>query len=544
MTRKISVPLVCTVVVLVSRLSGAAPNVVSWSPCYKDFGPFQCGTVQVPLDHDNPTGPTISIAMVRLQAIDPARRIGSLFVNPGGPGGSGIDFVLFAAALLAPPEVLARFDLVGFDPRGVGRSTALKCFGNAKQALATFVPFPFPITPEEEAVWISGELELVGSCDQRAGRIHDHMTTADVAKDLDLLRAAVGDESLNYVGYSYGSYLGVTYANLFPDKVRAVVVDGVLDPVAWATGVGDESDAIPFSTRLRSSVGAQSTLGEFFRLCDAGACAFGPASTTRFAALADQLRAAPLVIAFPDGSVLVFTYQALIANALGAMYDSSSWPSFAQFLFAVESLASPQGLGARLQAFWDQAGFTTKRGFPNYPSFEAGPRVFCSDSDNPTTYAAWPLAAAGDLEGGYFGAIWTWISSLCATWGGPAASRFAGPFGAATAKPVLVVGNRFDPATPYHGAQAVASLLPSSVLLTLDGWGHTSLLLSQCVTAAVTNYLITLATPPQGTVCSQDFVPFSLSASAPAASADASRRRAARKAVNRALLTPVLRGLP
>ena len=136
--------------------------------------------------------------------------------------------------------------------------------------------------------------------------------------------------------------------------------------------------------------------------------------------------------------------------------------------------------------------------------------------------------------------MWTWVSSLCATWEGPVASRYAGPFGASTANPVLVVGNRFDPATPYHGAQAVASLLPNLALLTMDGWGHTSLLLSQCVTTAVTNYLIDVSTPPEGTVCPQDFVPFTLSASAAASS----QQRTARQAVNRAFLASVLRGLP
>jgi len=265
----------------------AAPSKVAWSKCFAQLGPFECGTVQVPLDYNRPSGgATISLALVRLPAADQAHRIGSLFVNPGGPGGSGVDEVLDAgSALFTGPgdEVRARFDIVGFDPRGIARSTALRCFGNPRQWGGAFTPFAFPSTPEEEQIWIAADLFLDGNCARRGGSIADHMSTANVARDLDVLRRAVGDEKLSYYGVSYGSYLGVTYANLFPNRVRALVVDGVLDPIEWATGVGNEGSTVPFSTRLKSDVGAHATLQEFFRLCDAGgpACAFGPNSAAR-----------------------------------------------------------------------------------------------------------------------------------------------------------------------------------------------------------------------------------------------------------------------
>ncbi len=474
---------------------------IAWSPCYKQFGPFQCGTVQVPLDYDSPNGAAISIAMIRLPASDTGRRVGSLFVNPGGPGGSGVDFALFAGPFLYTDEVRARFDIVGFDPRGIARSTALRCFGNPRQWAPYFTPFAFPLTPEEEAIWADADRYLVGACDQRGGAIAEHMSTANVARDLDRLREAVGDSTLTYAGYSYGSFLGVTYANLFPGKVRAVVVDGVLDPIAWTTGAPGQSH-LPFSTRLHSDAGAMATLNEFFRLCDAGDCAFGPDSADRYADLAAAARAGQSVV----------PYSILIATTLGAMYDSSTWEGFAQLLADIEAATTfSPSLQARVQAFAHRPMYITKRGFPQYPNFVEGfPGVACSDSDNPDTYGAWSAAGAdADANFGYFGRLWTWVTSICAEWTFADADRYVGPFTASTANPVLVVGNRFDPATRYEGAQTVEALLPSSTLLTVNGWGHTSLFLSQCADQAISAYLLTSATPAAGTECNQDFTPFS-----------------------------------
>lgn len=496
----------------------AAPKTpkINWSPCYKEFGVFECGILHVPLDHSARNGATINIAVIKKPAADPARRIGSLVFNPGGPGGSGVDFVLFAGEFLYTPEVRARFDFIGFDPRGVWRSTPLRCFGNLNQSIDAFgVPFPYPTTPAEEAAWEAADRRLVDACVQRGGRILNFMSTADVVRDLDLLRQALGERQLTFAGYSYGSFLGVTYANLFPRNVRAMVVDGVLDPIAWTTGTGDAA-SVPFSTRLRSDQGAAATLNEFFRLCDSGAaqCAFSGNSAERFAALAARLRAQPLTIVNPDGSSFQFTEAFLIANALGAMYDSFSWPAFAEFLAALEMAATPQQLGLKLEAFRGAIGLVTKRGFPNYPNFAEGFQgVACADSDNPRTYAAWSASAAeAAAQYGYFGPIWTWISSPCAVWPGPAAGRYTGPWSNTTANPVLVVGNYYDPATRYEGAQTVAALLPNSRLLSLNGWGHVSLFLSACADEAVSRYLLDLTLPPPGAVCNQDVVPFATGA--------------------------------
>ena len=481
--------------------ASGAPK-VAWSPCHRDLGPFECGTVQVPLDYNGPDGGTVSIAVDRLPASDPARRIGSLFVNPGGPGGSGFDMVLFAAPILFNAEVRARFDIVGFDPRGVIRSSALRCFGNDKQWAPFFTPFAFPITDAEEAIWQSADRFLTGECDQRGGRIASHISTANVARDLDSLREAVGDDKLTYVGYSYGTAIGVQYANLFPAKVRALVVDGVLDPVEWTTGSGNGT-TLPMTIRLGSHLGSQATLEEFFRLCDAGTCAFGPGSATRFAALAAKLTANPVP----------FDYSTLVGITLGALYDSSGWEGFAQVLADVELAASTgtpfsAARQAAVKAMLQRPMYITKRGLPpNYENFlESFPGVVCADSVNPSSYAA--FSAAADSATGYFGRLWGWTASICAVWNARDDDRYLGPFTRVTSNPVLVVGNRFDPATPYAGAVKVASLLPGSRLLTVNGWGHTSLFLSACADDAINSYLLTTAPPAAGTTCNQDVTPF------------------------------------
>jgi pimeloyl-ACP methyl ester carboxylesterase len=485
----------------------------------------------VPLDYDQPNGASILLSLIRLPATDPDHRIGSLLVNPGGPGGSGVDLVLFGAEFI-PQEIRARFDIVGFDPRGIARSTPVRCFGTPRQWEPAFWA-ELPLTPAAVDVVAAADRYLAEACDQRAGSVIDHMSTAEVARDMDLLRAALGEEQLNFLGYSYGSMLGTTYANLFPNRVRAIVIDGVLDPIAWTTGAPGQEN-LPFSTRLRSDAGAQKALGEFFRLCDEAGpnCAFSGNSAVRFAALHERLLAGPVLVEL-DGETFPFTYTDLIYSTLGALYDPVVWPFLAELLAALEDSAAPAVLGAALADVRTSLGYVNKRGFPRYPNFLEGfPAVACSDSDNPDSHADW-FAAAEDAEArfGYFGRAWTWISSICAVWPGVDEDRYTGPWNARTANPVLVVGNYFDPATRYEGAQTVAQLLPNSRLLSYAGWGHAIYLFgSSCVDAAVNAYLIDGTLPAEGTVCQPEIVPFPPVAPDPAA-AGAEMRRTGRAAL-------------
>ncbi len=497
-------------------------HALAWESCYADVGPsFQCAVAQVPLDYDRPRGAKISIALTRLPASDPARRIGSLFLNPGGPGGSGVDFVLGAGPSLYTDEVRARFDLVGFDPRGIIRSTPLRCFESEEQ-WPPFPPFAFPLTREQEREWAAWDRALNAACRARGGPIMNHMSTANVARDLNGCAGWWATSKLSYAGFSYGSYLGVTYANLYPNRVRALVVDGVLDPIAWSTGRGIEGRLVPVSTRLRSDAGAQATLEEFFRLCDAAGpgCAFSGGASERFAALADRLREEPVEVVSDDGTSETLDYTILIAITLSAMYDSASWADFAQFLADVEAIgasdlrasALPQRLPRDARPrYLAPRGIVAGSGIEEeYMNFiESFPGVACSDSTNPRSYAAWSInGRLADARFGYFGRLWTWVSSTCAEWPGRDRDRYTGPFNRTTANPVLVVGNRFDPATRYEGAVLVDRLLPRSELLTVEGWGHTSLFLSACADETVARYLIDIATPAPGATCRQDIAPF------------------------------------
>jgi pimeloyl-ACP methyl ester carboxylesterase len=491
---------------------------IRWSPCHRDLGPFECGIVNVPLDHDEPAGGRTQIAVVRLPASNSSERIGSLFINPGGPGGSGVDVVLFAGQFLFPAPVTERFDLVGFDPRGVARSAGVRCLPNERRWWDIFDVTGFPVSDAEEDHFWNVLDEVTAECERGDTRLLEHMSTADVARDLDVMRAAVGDAQLSYFGVSYGSYLGNTYAQLFPHRVRAMAIDAILDPIAYSTGRPGTEDQ-PVTTRLGSGASADATLAELFRLCDlAGPTAdpTGPGcvlagqgpSADRFAALAARLREEPVVIAHPfSGEVGPFGYSELVGVALGTLYEAAVWPLLTLFIAGLEQSLPPSELGARFAAVQEAADWSSRRSMPRYPGLEYFPAVVCLDTDNPSDRSAWSDAADLGDSNGYFTRPWTFNSSPCATWPFETDDRYQGPWKAETANPVLIMATTHDPATPYDGALAVADLLPNSHLITVHGWGHVATGTSTCATFALVDYLVTQQVPPVDT-CTQDYTPF------------------------------------
>ncbi|MGJ0483790.1 MAG: alpha/beta hydrolase [Methylomicrobium sp.] len=489
------------------------PPTINWQTCYRESGlPFLCGSVDVPLDYNAPKGEKLTLALIKLPAtVRRGRKVGSLFFNPGGPGNSGVDFVLGAGPFL-PPNIREHFDVIGFDPRGIGRSSPLVCF-NAPVAVP---PFFFPRNPAEEALWADFDRTMAGACKANGGPVLDHMSTANVARDLDLLRQAVGDSQLNYVGYSYGSFLGITYANLFPNKIRAMVLDGVVDPIAYTTGYGNEGYNLPVTTRLPRDEGAQATLNEFLRLCDqAGVaqCPFGNAAASNFDFLVDHLRTTPVHIIHPIFGPVDLTYDRFIEMVFSALVHSSGWPLLANVLNEIHATIITGSEGAAIRAGIAFAALFAALGDVPSPDDKALAAqqfaVMCSDSINPDNYAAWSLAGeAAEANDGVFGRLTAWQSSPCAVWQGNDPDRYLGPFTRKSSRPILLVANRFDPLTPYEGALQTHGLLPNSALLTLEGWGHTSLFLSSCVDQAVSNYLLTSKIPGAGASCQQDVAPF------------------------------------
>jgi pimeloyl-ACP methyl ester carboxylesterase len=265
------------------------------------------------------------------------------------------------------------------------------------------------------------------------------MSTADVARDMDRMREAMGDDTINFLGFSYGSELGQTYANMFPDRVRSMVIDGVIDPREWA---GTPTSRIPTGTRIDSADGARRTLREFFRLCDAAGryCAFSGESGKRFAALVRKVG---------NGKVPFVRKSDLIAITLGALYA----PLHLAGAGGVPSRPREGGVagcgGEAPGHHTHQAGTCCpqQQQYPNY--VEGFPGVLCSDGYNPKNK-------------GYFGRIWNWAASVCAVWPRTdVQDRYTGPWNAQTANPVLVVGNRFDPATPHSGAERPPTCCPT-----------------------------------------------------------------------------------
>ena len=323
MRRRRGWPLIATLTATAGLLAGALPAsaapALAWKPCASPAQRgFDCATARrVPLDYRRPRGAKIHLAVIRHRATERGRRVGTLFFNPGGPGDAGTQ-LLPAWIDLFPAAVRARFDIVSWDPRGVGASTAVQCFPSmdAENRFLARLPKGFPVGRSERRAWIRGYARFGRRCGRRNRRLLAHVSTAESAKDLDLLRRAVGARRLNYRGVSYGTLLGATYANLFPHRVKRMVLDGNVDPVAWAK----RPRRRPFlstSLRLRSDKASAKTLNAFLRLCGrAGTanCAFsaGSAAATRakWVTLLQRLGRHPVTI--PTTPPQTFTYATLL----------------------------------------------------------------------------------------------------------------------------------------------------------------------------------------------------------------------------------------
>jgi pimeloyl-ACP methyl ester carboxylesterase len=461
--------------------NGAAVPTLSWVPCH---GGFQCASAPVPLSYREPHGTQVALAVIKLPATDPAHRIGSLFFNFGGPGSDGVgELTRFGARY--PAELRARFDLVSFDPRGIGGSAPIHCPG-----AEDVHPGGSPLRPEQSAAFWSAGAEPGKACAAGTGAELAHLSTANVARDLDLLRQAVGDQELNYYGYSYGTYLGGTYANLFPGRLRAMTLDGTLDLVANSTGKpGQEHE--PVDVRADVASAQQQELEQFFAACAAAGpsnCAFaGGDPKEKFAAVFARLSHGPV------GGV---TTASLLQTLESALYQSGRWKRLGQTLAAlVPSSAEPQVPVLDPYTPVHSTGFLA---------------VQCLDSDVPEQTADYlPLAAAEEKRQPYFGLAPVFSMAQCVDWPTRDEDRYTGPWNRPRPHPILVLNNRYDPATPLANARATAAELGDGKLLVVDGFGHTSLdVHSACASAAVARYFTDLVAPADGATCAPDTVPF------------------------------------
>jgi pimeloyl-ACP methyl ester carboxylesterase len=464
-------------------VAGYYAQKLRWRPCNHGF---QCARLLVPFDYQRPAWRRFSLPVIRLPASDPHARIGSLVVNPGGPGGSGVQYALGARTQISA-AVRARFDVVGFDPRGVGGSIpAIQCL-TGPQLDKYFETNDIPVTAAQQATVVSESKLFARGCEQRSGALLPYVGTANAARDMDVLRAALGDAKLTYLGKSYGTFLGTWYAQLFPSHVRALVLDGAVDPSEPALSM-NVVQAQGFQVALASFVGNCLRLSS----CPLGHGGTVAAATARLQSLLNQAVHKPLtsqVSGQPGVAPL------LLNGIAAALYSKSYWPYLREGLAAARA-----GNGTILVELGDLLVERNQHGqYSNLTEAEAA--VDCTDRPWPRSLPVWRSAAAGAAKAApLFGAALMWGSLQCAYWPVPSTPQVR--LRGAGAPPILVVGTTRDPATPFRWAQALAHDLASGVLLGWNGDGHTAYMVSSsCVNSAVDKYLISLVVPRNGTIC-------------------------------------------
>ncbi|MFH8608885.1 alpha/beta hydrolase [Streptomyces sp. NPDC018029] len=473
---------------------------LSWHECGAPG--FECASMKAPLDYAEPAAGDIELAVARKQATKKKGRLGSLLVNPGGPGGSAIGYLQSYAALGYPAEVRARYDMVAVDPRGVARSEPVTCLDGKRMDAYTQTD----VTPDDqrETDGLRAAFEtFADGCEARSAKILPHVSTVEAARDMDVLRAALGDEKLTYVGASYGTFLGATYAELFPRRVGRLVLDGAMDPSLPARRMNRDQTA-GFETAFRS----------FAKDCVArGAeCPLGAESPEdagrRLKAFFRGLDREPLTVK-GDGGIGRGQVGEIGGRKLGealattgviaAMYDEAGWPQLRDALTS----AMKDKDGAGLLALSD--GYYERDGEGRYANLMfANAAVNCLDlppsfgSPDEVRKALPSFRKASPV----FGEGLAWSSLNCAYWPVRATGE-AHRIDAKGAAPILVAGTTRDPATPYRWAKALASQLSSGHLLTYEGDGHTAYGRgSECVDSTVNAYLLKGTVPKDGKRCS------------------------------------------
>jgi pimeloyl-ACP methyl ester carboxylesterase len=462
---------------------------LEWAACEDGA---QCATATAPLDWSAPDpAKDVELALVRHTARGSGGPRGSLFVNPGGPGASGVDFVKSGVDSAVSRDLQDAYDIVGWDPRGVGASTAVDCVDDAQLDALLYQETDAPAgTPEHDAELIAASKSFAESCAARSGELLAFIDTGSTAHDLDLLRALVGDPQLNYFGYSYGTSIGARYAQDFPTHVGRMVLDGATDPAASS-----------FDVILAQTQGFRTSFEAYLAACLAGSgCPFRGSvddATRTVGALLESLDASPLRAA--DGRELD---AAVMGSAIdSALYSEQQWPALTAAF--TEALRGESATAFALaDSYFGREPDGTYRG--NF--YEAFLAIQCADypvERDPAVLAdeaAELRAAAGPLADPDT-SLDDEVDPLCGNWAYPARDAPA-PVSADGAEPILVVGTTGDPATPYSWARSLADQLSSGVLLTYEGEGHIAYdERDPCVVRAVDGYLLGGDPPSDGTTC-------------------------------------------
>ncbi|MBD2759852.1 alpha/beta fold hydrolase [Yimella sp. cx-573] len=453
---------------------------LTWADCEG----VKCAKLTVPVDYANPGGATIQLALSKVPAKGKAKS--SLVVNPGGPGASGYDYAAAADGIVTP-QIREHFDVVGFDPRGVGRSAPITCYSDAQMdTLLGGDP-----TPDDKAEQKSVQTDVgkfAQACKDKAGPLLGHVSTVEVAKDMDVLRAALGHDKLDYLGLSYGTFIGSTYAGLFPAKVGRFVLDGVVPPDITSKEM-DLGQAKGFETATRSYV--QDCVSK-------GDCYLGSTVDQGLATIRDFLKkldANPLPIS-GQGPVTKFTEGWASLGIAYGMYSKSSWPVLTFALKAAMNGDPNELMGmANQYAARDANGSYADNGMQSFYA------VSCLDRASTNDLSAFEKSNTEFIkQAPTWGSMLAWGSLTCGEWKVPTTGKQQ-KITAAGAGPILVVGNTRDPATPYEFAQRLAGDLKNARLLTLDADGHTAYGQNSCINKAVDGYLMNGTLPAEGTKC-------------------------------------------
>ena len=457
---------------------------------------LQCTRVRVPLDWGRPRGPAISLPVIRYLASRHAGRIGTLFVNGGGASGS-VQLVRSEGARLSALGQ-GRFDVVGWALRGASDAKPMvRCFADPQSRRRFWDELSIPTTRALELAYLSKTARYAADCRALSGRLLSHISTTDDARDLDYLRRLVGDQQLTYWAVSYGTFLGETYTNMFPRRVRAMVLDGLVDPRIVIRGA---------EARFSNTVVAMDRgLRVFESLCQrAGSirCALagrGPVDRQVSRLMARLRRTTiPAPTAKPRGAL---RYGDLLVFLFASLTSPAAWPQLARDL---EYAANGDGSAVATQA---RAALASTRSADG----DSSTAITCIDSPARHGPSAWPQVIARLTRVSYVGGPFVgWASwAPCASWFARDTDRYSGPWNSTTNNPILVIGTTFDPATPFINARRVANLLGNAILLTHEGYGHTSEAdPSRCVDKATSSYLVDLITPRKGTICHSDRQPF------------------------------------